>query len=420
MKNQCVNGLHRTQNKIIGKLPLVFTIICLMGLVSCKSTRDQAQQYSQDLIRQLLHRWDSFELKKIERPERRFYAGKSQGKILSSALGLTIGLIVIAYFGGKYWEKFMLGRKQQKKTLEKVEKLYDQMNIKEAEHQLLVGICGTSSPDRILKLIESAEEFELCANEFSTKAQDEKALSRLYRLRHQLGFGFYNKRIPLLSTQMLVPADQLVCSVVLPQKTVTFLSSVVFATEKYMVVKSPTRNKKPVDLSRFSNLLCKVSREDSVEYQFILPIRRELRGKVNGIVLGQTREIQALQVRDAERVPVNISTTFHVITEKEFALYMDQPEYLSTAKKGTHFKGTITDISTGGINVGTVKRPDDLQEDALLVFSLEGANLRGDVTAKVLKIEQDGEEHHLHLQYFRMREIKRIRLNKFIEQMKKT
>ena len=227
-------------------LRLVLVGLCLVNLASCDSIREEVNQYKEKLI----HEWRSFEFKKFKPPpQRRFYADSSQLKMLPLAIGSAVVLILLAYFYSKYWEQHARRRREMKKTLAKLDKLYVQLQILEEDEDLMGELMETLDPPAILRLIESSEEFEARVEVFKKAQQDDKTFSRIYHLRHKLGFGFYNKQIPFLCTQMLVSAEKLECTIRSPKKSISFVAPILSITEKFLLIKSPTIKGRSVNLN---------------------------------------------------------------------------------------------------------------------------------------------------------------------------
>lgn len=290
------------------------------------------------------------------------------------------------------------------------------LNILPEERALLEQIAqGATHPNELLPLVESVEDFEQKVADFKKVKQESKVLKGIYHLRHKLGYDFQNKRASFVTTQMLAGGLKLECQIPHAKKNILFVSPILTVSETGILLKPPTIKKKPVNLKRYPYLTCRIRREEEADYEFQLPLINQIFGKPNAVVLGHTDDIKKLYIREAERIPVDIFTTFSIMSEEEL-------NALSGAKADMvmeSINGKIVDISVGGIKAVLEERPAKLSIGDLMIFHLQGANLRDDLKARVLGINSHDTGHDVHMQFFRSRELERMKIKKFVFQRQK-
>lgn len=340
----------------------------------------------------------------------------------------AMGAVIIFATAGFY---FMSRQKKRQEALQmkkvadekahlRLDVLLSKLSVILPERKLLEKLANATHPDDVLPLVESVEDFEKKVEIFKKEAKpDPKVLRNIYHLRHKLGFDVLNKRVNFITTQMLTGGIKLECKIPHPQKSILFVSPILNVTENGILLKPPTIKKKPVNLKKYPHLICRIRREDEADYEFQLPIKNQLFGKPNAIVLGHTKDIKKLFIREFERVTVDIFTTFYVMTEEQ----LNEMGTGVTAGKSdlalNTINGRIVDMSAGGFKAVCETVPPNLELGDIFIFHLQGANLREDLKAQVLHFGKKEEGYDVNFQFFRTRELERLKIKKFIHRMEK-
>lgn len=348
------------------------------------------------------------------------------GGILTAALVL---FFTIRY--KKHQDTLKIRKVKDEKAHLRLDVMLSKLNVIPLERKLLETLAGdVTHPDDILPLVESIEEFEEKVENFKKKEDkpDAKVLKSIYNLRHKLGFDILNKRVSFISTQMLTGGIKLECKIPHSKKDILFVSSILNVSENNILLKPPTIRKKPVNLKQYPHLVCRIRREDEADYEFQLPILKQIFGKPNAIVLGHTKDIKKLFIREFERVSVDIFTTFYALTEEKLNALGRRVSATKSDMPLSSVNGNINDISVGGMRATIENLPKKVNDEGQLqviesgdifIFHLQGANLREDLKARVLSISSVEEKHQVHLQFYRTRELERLKIKKFIYRMEK-
>ena len=335
----------------------------------------------------------------------------------------VLAVVGFFYFVGrrkKHEEALRIQKVADEKAQLRLDVLLSKLSVIPPERQLLQKLAHATHPDEILPLVESVEDFEKKVETFKKEAKPEaKVLRNIYHLRHKLGFDVFNKRVNFITTQMLTGGVKLECKIPHPQKSILFVSPILNVTENNILLKPPTIRKQPVNLKKYRHLICRIRREDEADYEFQLPIKNQLFGNPNAIVLGHTKNIKKLFIREFERVPVDIFTTFYVMTEEQLSA-MGAGAAASKSDLALHsINGQIVDMSAGGFKAVCEKIPPNLEVGDIFIFHLQGANLREDLKAQVLHFSKNGAAYDVNFQFFRTRELERLKIKKFLHRMEK-
>ncbi|MBF0279808.1 MAG: PilZ domain-containing protein [SAR324 cluster bacterium] len=348
------------------------------------------------------------------------------GGIISAALIL---FLTIRY--RKYQDAMQIKKVNDEKAHLRLDVVLSKLNVIPPERKLLEMLAdGATHPDDILPLVESVEDFEEKVENFKKKEEkpDSKVLKSIYNLRHKLGFDVLNKRINFITTQMLTGGIKLECRIPHPNKNILFVSPILNVSESGILLKPPTIRKKPVKLKQYPYLICRIRREDEADYEFRLPILNQIFGKPNAVVLGHSNEIKKLFIREFDRVNVDIFTTFYVLTEEKLNELGAGISATKSDMSLSSVNGNIVDMSVGGIRATIENLPKKVGDDGnlqviepgdIFIFHLQGANLREDLKARILKINTSDKTHEVHLQFFRTRELERLKIKKFVYRMEK-
>ncbi|MBF0238658.1 MAG: PilZ domain-containing protein [SAR324 cluster bacterium] len=283
-------------------------------------------------------------------------------------------------------------------------------------NEIAQKVLGASESKDILPLVESNEFFEKTVAEFKGAEPTPDILKKIFLLRQELGFEFSNKSVPFICTQMLSTAAKLECHLPHPSRQVIFMTPILDINESRFMIKPPTVKGQPANLKKFKQLHFRIRRDGDAEYELIAPVINQVGGKINAVVMGHTTRIKKMFIRESERIPTNIAATFYHFTETP-----GEPQNLEHFENPeVSFEAMIKDMSLGGLKLDAKTIPESLRNDDLLVFHLKGANLREGIMVRVISVgtnEQEG--YTLHLQYNQMRDLTRMKVNKFLYRMKK-
>lgn len=340
---------------------------------------------------------------------------------LAGGVAAAVGLSFVAYY---QYKKFKQQNAIKKVNSEKAALHLDVLTSRlglEVQHKMtLEEICNSRDPNELIPVVEDPEKFEALAAEYKKKVPDKKQWKKIYSLRHKLGYDFHNRRAPFNNSQMLTAGLKLECAIPHRTKKIMFMSPILDASETSFVIKPPTVKGKAVNLKRYKYLICSIRRDDEAEYEFSVPIINQLTGNFNAIVLGHTRDIRKMFIREFERVELAIAANFCMIEESIMEDDENQaPMPVRLDSPLDSFDGTIIDLSLGGLKVHFTDPPAGADVGNLLVFRLPQANVREDLMARILRINPSKNGVDYHLQFFRLRELARMKLNKMLHNVKK-
>ena len=339
-----------------------------------------------------------------------------------SALFLVLGLIALGIrrhlLKEKAKETEFLKQDYKAKEKKTLQTIITNLQLSAHEHKLLEQIAGASDFRKLYALIESAARFEKKVEAFKQKQPHAKLWSHIFALRHKLGFHANNPRTPFLCTQMLRKGMRLECSAHIGSKQILFISPIVNITEKHLYIKPPTNQGQPVSLKRLSYLMGKLRRGEEI-YEFKLYITKQIFGRVNHVVLEHTHEVKQIVEREFERVPLQIFTTLYQLSEAQLSLPTKALNRLKEEQALPFWDGTLIDLSLGGANLVTSDDLETLGERDIVILTIPGVQVRDHFQARVLAIVPQQGKFHLHLQFLPLKDIERLKLNKFLIRMKK-
>lgn len=337
--------------------------------------------------------------------------------IVVAGITLIIVFIAVRFVLKKISTRNKINLILEQKANRRLDLKFSQLNLSGESKEVLQQIAGKDSdPETMLDMVDSIENFEEQVEEFLKREPKAKILNQLHEVRQELGFDFTNRTVPFLSTKMLSAGLKLECRIPHPQRKILFIARVIEVTDRNILIKSPTKKPNPY-FDKKKILVCRIRRGDeSKEYEFQLPILKQVSGKMNALLLGHSKEIQELASREYERIPMSLMAMFHIISKE--ALEADGGN--SNDQFEIQFKGKILDMSEGGLQIETDSLPPGLRKNDFLIFGLPQTNLGGDLTSRVLQVVPHGNLHKINLQFVRLEERVRLRVKKFLYTVKKT
>ncbi len=337
---------------------------------------------------------------------------------------ILFSLFAVAFF----WVRKYLKREKERETIhlredykEKeqftLETIISNLKLTSQELHLLEQLAGSADFAKIYTLIESPIRFEAKVELLKKAQESERLLSRIYDLRHKLEFHYNNTKVPFICTQMLFQHAKLECSLQVGHKEILFISPIIMITEKHLYIKPPTSKGEPVNLSRFSYLSCKIRRADGI-YAFRLPIVKQITRGQNHLVLGHTNEIRQIVERESERFSVQLQTSLFLLSDHQIGLSTKELQQLREEVPLPMLHGAITDVSLGGLNFQTDEALEEFGEKGVVLVAVPGVNIRDELQARILTIGESRGVKNLHLQFVHLRDIERLKLNKFLLRLK--
>lgn len=294
----------------------------------------------------------------------------------------------------------------------RVQETLTELNLGEEERQLIERVTGSDNPADHLALMESRPAFERQVKAFREQNPRDPALRKLPLLRQRLGFGFANLRIPFGDTRMLAPGQKLQCKIPHPKRELTFVTSVLGSSETLFWIRPPTAKGKPVSLEKFNELGFRVSRENDAEYEFTCRVLGQAPSAMRAVALNHTDQITRLFFRNAPRIPVDMPAEFYVVrheaAEKSHAL-------LRVRDSQFVIKGRLRDLSVGGALAFVPVDETSPRVGDTLIFHLTEAQIRDDLVGEVVRtVQADGSLLQVHLQLVGVKELDRLKLNKYL------
>lgn len=342
-------------------------------------------------------------------------------QVLGISLGFLVAIIALYLVSQKFLNKRREAREELERASMKLDLMYTRFQLASEERRLVEELAGGTTSEFVSPILEEVENFEKKVEEWKAQPHENKELQRVFNLRQRLGYDFGNKRCQFIRTQMLNPGleKKLECQLPITEKVVLFMTPILDVTESRIVIKPPTIKGKPANLKKFPYLICKIRRDDDAEYEFKLPVLNQISGKMNVVVLGHAKEINKMFIRESDRIECQIQSTFAILNDQQLEQKMTAGKKAKGEMVLDTFDAMIVDISQGGAKIVTQKPPVMPVANNFVLFNILGANLKEDVMAKVLRvIEKDGMVT-INIQFHRLRELVRMRINKFLFTLQK-
>jgi c-di-GMP-binding flagellar brake protein YcgR len=230
------------------------------------------------------------------------------------------------------------------------------------------------------------------------KEPNSSLLQRIPALREDLGYTFYNRKVPFICTQMLQTGQKLRVTIKYQGKPHSYVSTILNTTEAEFWVKPPNAGGKSVDLSRFKHFGFSVFRKNDGEYRFACPLIKQIEKPTSALVMSHVSKIKKLKAREHERYRLQL--------KKEF--------FFSDLKTSSSCIGIVMDISIGGMRVLVKSIPEGVVQGSQVFFKLEEAGIQQEIRAEVVRISQQKDKIFMHLRFQDMSELNRLHIQKFV------
>lgn len=345
-----------------------------------------------------------------------------EGMALNGIIGAALLLAAIVAGGG--FAFFYIRRRRwalevaEQREDARLKLMVGELNLGRTEVQLMQTLTGGGDTADLLQLLESRDTFEETVQRFLDAHPADPAVRRIAGLRQRLEYGFNNVRNPFVDTRMLAPGTRLRCTIRLPKREVSFLTTLLGVNERQFIIRPPTAKGKPVSIGNLRELQFRVAREHDAEYEFTCPVEGQIPTGNRVILCGHTRAVSRLLFRNADRIEVEIPTEFYVIRQ-EFTSERTAGS-LRALDSQFRFDGAIVDISIGGALISSPSTTEHLHEGDMVVFKLPVAQIKDDVVAQCVGLfPRDDETTQVHLQFLGLRELNRLKLGKYLVSLKK-
>jgi c-di-GMP-binding flagellar brake protein YcgR len=351
-------------------------------------------------------------------PDLSFWKIEKGGSAASNSVIIVIMVVILAGAAVAAIVLYVRGRIQasqraRERAQIRLKGVVEELGMSPDDMALISALTSETNVMAQVAALESRAAFEGAVRAFRDARPEDPALRRVNALRQRLGFGFTNVRNPMNDTRMLPVGIKLQCRIGLPNRTISFLTVLLGTNERQMSVRPPKSKGKAVDLTRFPTLTFRVSRENDAEYEFACRVLGQSKSGVQAVGIAHTNEIRRLLFRNAVRVPVEFSAQFYVVRQDAIedkaraALRPQDSQYVLTVQ--------MRDVSIGG-GLALVADPDQAPDTGdMVIFRLPEAQVQSDLVAQVVrKSSRSDGQAQLHLQFAGLKELDRLKLNRFI------
>ena len=311
-------------------------------------------------------------------------------------------------------------RKQVEVTLHRedgrLRLLMTELSLGDTERAMLETLVESDVPRDVIPLLESRAVFEETVEAFREAHPRHEILRRIGAFRQRLDYGFRNIRNPFVDTRMLPPGIRLSCRIPTSKKKIQFLTTLIGGNEDHFIIRPPTSRGKPLPLGRVGQLHFGVARENDAEYEFTATVAGQMDNEMRAVVMNHTREIGRLLFRNADRYEINMEMPFFVIRQE--LVGEKAPQHFKARDSQFRQEGLMVDLSIGGARIRIPSENADLQPGDLVIFQLEKAQIRDDIVGMIVgKFSREGMPTQYHLQFQGLKELNRLKMTKFLENL---
>ena len=334
-----------------------------------------------------------------------------------SFVGTVIGGIVLIRYLHKRKVEDGLNKLAEDQAQLVVDSEFEARNLEDEDRKFFLELTDTRDPAKHVPIIMSSQKFEDAVMEYkqSEKFKDSD-LDKIYMLRKGLQFTFKNTKAGFICTQMLEPGTHLECQILHKGKYVVFMSNILDSNETELLIKPPKVKSRPANMKQFTELYCKIRRENDADYEFTLKIIGQLVRDLNAVILKHTSNIRRLHIRTSERLKLNLEMEFEMVTARQFEI--DRQLDLG---KGDYAKlsGIIKDMSAGGIKVQMKELPSDgIKREDVFLFHLPYASMRKKLAVSVLDVVPQEGLNDIHCEFHDVDMLTRMKLNQYLHRRK--
>ena len=337
--------------------------------------------------------------------------------LASSLLGTVIGGIFLIRYLHKKKVEDGLNKLAKDQAQLVVDSEFEARNLEDEDREFFLELTNTKDPAKHVPVIMSSQKFEDTVMDYKKSQKfKESDLDKIYMLRKGLQFNFKNTNSNFICTQMLEPGTHLECQILHKEKNVVFMSNVLDSNETELMLKPPKVKSRPANMKQFTELQCRIRRENDADYEFKLKIIGQLVRDLNAVILEHTSNIRRLHIRNSERLQLDLEMEFEMVTARQFE--MNQQLDLG---KGDYVKlsGIVKDMSAGGIKVQLKELPSDgIKREDVFIFHLPYASLHKKLAVSVLDLVSHEGLTDVHCEFLDVDMLTRMKINQYLHRIK--
>ena len=334
-----------------------------------------------------------------------------------SFLGTVIGGIFLIRFLHKKKVEDGLNKLAKDQAQLVVDSEFEARNLEDEDREFFLKLTDSKDPAKHVPVIMSSQKFEdaIIVYKKTNKFKDSD-LDKIYMLRKGLQFTFKNTKASFICTQMLEPGTHLECQILHQEKNVVFMSNVLDSNEKELLIKPPKVKNRPANMKQFTELNCRIRRENDADYEFKLKIIGQLVRDLNAVILKHTSNIRRLHIRNSERLQLNLEMEFEMLTARQFEI----DRQLDLGKSDyAKLSGFIKDMSAGGIKVNLKEMPSDgIKREDVFIFHLPYASLRKKLTVSIIEVVSHEGSSDIHCEFRDVDVLTRMKINQYLHRRK--
>lgn len=334
--------------------------------------------------------------------------------ILLSVILVGAGILTYLYVRRKY----RLEEVNRLREETRIRLMISEFNLSVEDIGFFQTVTGSQSPGRYLPLLEFKPQFEEAVGEFRRQQPNHPVLALAPILRQKLGYGFGNMRNAFNDTRMLPIGSRLQCQIAQATKDIVFLSNIVGSSEHQFFIRPPAAGGRPVSIARFPTITLKISREGDAEYEIVAKVAGETPNQMKAVILEHTNDIQKLLFRNAPRSQVALQGKFYLVKQQQAA---DRAHTRFKAADSQYsFLGNIKDLSIGGALVVIPVTEFKPEVADWVIFQIPEAQIYEDMVAAVVRMTPlDPGTVQLHLRFTGIKELNRLKMNKYLQSLGK-
>jgi c-di-GMP-binding flagellar brake protein YcgR/HAMP domain-containing protein len=343
----------------------------------------------------------------------------ASNSIIVAVLLAAMALAAVAGAGLYVRSRILANQRARERARHRLNAVVEELGISRDDLTVISALTSETDIMAQVAALESRATFEGAVRAFRERQPDDPLLRRVNPLRQRLGFGFNNVRNPVTDTRLLPVGIKLQCRIPLPNRSVAFLTVLLGTNENQMAVRPPKAKGKPVDLTRFPSLTFRVSRENDAEYEFVCPVVGQSRSGLFAVALAHTNDIHRMLFRNAVRVPIDFPGQFYVV--RQDAIEEKSRAALRPQDSQYVLRVQLKDLSIGGALAWVAKPAQAPATGDMVVFRLPEAQVQSDLVEQVVRKSDSPEgKIQLHLQFAGLKELDRLKLNRFILEQQET
>ena len=334
-----------------------------------------------------------------------------------SLLGTVIGGIFLIRYLHKKKVEDGLNKLAKDQAQLVVDSEFEARNLEDEDREFFLKLTNTKDPSKHVPIIMSSQKFEDTVMDYKKSQKfKESDLDKIYMLRKGLQFNFKNTNSSFICTQMLEPGTHLECQILHKKKNVVFMSNVLDSNETELMLKPPKVKSRPANMKQFTELQCRIRRENDADYEFKLKIIGQLVRDLNAVILEHTSNIRRLHIRNSERLQLDLEMEFEMVPgrqyEMERKLDLGKSDYVKLS-------GIVKDMSAGGIKVQLKELPPDgIKREDVFIFHLPYASLRKKLAVSVLDLVSHEGLTDVHCEFLDVDMLTRMKINQYLHRRK--